>query len=70
MLVCVHAQPLSRVPLFVTPWTVVCQALPSMDSQQEDWRGFPFPPSGDLPNTGTEPTSPVTPALGGGFFYL
>ena len=29
---------------------------------------MPFPPPGDLPNTGTEPASPVAPALAGGFF--
>ena len=34
-------------------------------SQQEYWRGLPFPPPGDLPDPGTEPTSP---ALAGGFF--
>ena len=29
---------------------------------------MPFPPSGDLPNPRIEPTSPVSPALGGRFF--
>ena len=34
---------LSRVGLFVTPWTVACQALPSMGfSRQECWSGLPF----------------------------
>ena len=28
--------------------------------------GLPFPPPWDLPNAGTEPTSPVTSALVGG----
>ena len=32
-------------------------------SRQEYWRGLPCPPPGDLPNPGTEPTSPVSPAL-------
>ena len=32
---------------------------------QEYWSGLPFPSPGDLPNLGTEPTSP---ALAGGFF--
>ena len=35
---------LSRVRLFVTPWTVAHQAPPSMEfSRQEYWCGFPFP---------------------------
>ena len=32
---------------------------------QEYWSGLPFPSPRDLPNLGTEPTSP---ALAGGFF--
>ena len=38
-------------------------------SWQKFWTGFPFPPLGDLPNPGTEPMSPVSPALAGKFFY-
>ena len=35
---------LSRVRLFVTPWTVAYQAPPSMGfSRQECWSGVPFP---------------------------
>jgi len=35
---------LSHVHLFVTPWTVAYQApLPLGFSQQEYWRGLPFP---------------------------
>ena len=35
---------LSRVRLFVTPWTVAYQAPPSMGfSRQEYWSGLPFP---------------------------
>ena len=33
--------------------------------RQEYWSGLPFPPSGDLPDPGIEPTSP---ALAGRFF--
>ena len=36
-------------------------------ARQERWHGLPFPPSGDLPNPGIEPTSLVSPALAGGF---
>ena len=31
--------------------------------RQEYWHEFPFPPAEDLPDTGTEPESPVSPAL-------
>ena len=55
---------LSRVRLFVTPWTVAYQALPSMGfSKQEYWSGLPFPSPGALPNPGTEPVSLASPAL-------
>ena len=30
-------------------------------SRQEYWSGLPFPPLGDLPDTGMEPTSPACP---------
>jgi hypothetical protein len=59
-----HAQSLSCVQLCETLWTVAHQAPLSMGfSRQEYWSGLPFPPPGDLPNPGTEPTSPVCPAL-------
>ena len=54
------AQSLSHVQLFVTPWTVACQAPLSMGlSRQEYWSGLPFPPPGDLPNQGNEPRFPT-----------
>ena len=37
-------------------------------SRQEYWSGLPFPPPEDLPNPGTEPMTPMFPALAGGFF--
>ena len=38
---------LSRVQFFTNPWTVVCQAPPSMGfSRQEYWSGVPFPSPG------------------------
>ena len=47
---------LSRVQLFVTPWTVAYQAPPSMGfSRQEYWSGLPLPSPGHLPNPGIEP---------------
>ena len=49
--------------------TVACQPLLPMGfSRQEYWSGLPFPLPGDLPDSGVEPTSPVTPSLPGGFF--
>ena len=43
-----------------TPWTVAHQAPLSIRfSSQEYWSGYPFPPSGDLPNPGIEPRSPA-----------
>ena len=54
---------LSRVLLFVTPWTVAHQAPLSMEfSRQEYWNGLPFPSPGDLPNPGIEPESPALQA--------
>ena len=50
----------SRVPLFVTPWTVTHQTPLSMGfSRQEYWSRLPFPPSEDLPDPETEPGSPA-----------
>ena len=54
---------LSRVRLFVTPWTVAHQAPLSVGfSRQEYWSGLPFPSPGDLPNPGIEPRSPALQA--------
>ena len=67
----VCAQWLSRVQLFVTPWTVAHQAPLCMEfSRKEYWSGLPFPSPGDLPNAGIEPSCPGSPALAGGFFTV
>ena len=59
----------SRVPLFVTLWTVALQAPLSMGfSRQEYWSGLPFPPPGELPDPGIELSSLMSPALTAGFF--
>ena len=51
---------LSHVRLFVTPWTVAYQALPSMGfSRQVYWSELLFPSPGDLPDPGIEPRSPA-----------
>ena len=62
----VKVKSLSRVQLFVTPWTVAYQPPLSMEfSRQEYWSGLPFPPPGDLPHPGIKLASP---ALVGRFF--
>ena len=54
---------LSRVRLFVTPWTVAYQApLSTGFSRQECWSGLPFPSPGDLPDPGNKPRSPALQA--------
>ena len=66
LLVC--AKSLSHVWLFVTLWTVVCQAPLSMGfSRQEYWSGLPFPLPGDCPHPSIKPASLTSPALAGEF---
>ena len=49
---------LSRVQLFVTPWT-----MQSMEfSRPENWNGQPFPSPGYLPNPGVKLMSPALQA--------
>ena len=59
----VKVKSLSRVPLFVTTWTIVHQPPLSMEfSRQEYWSGLPFPSPGDLPNPRIKPMSPTLQA--------
>ena len=59
---------LSRVQLFVIPWTEAYQAPLSMEfSRQEYWSGLQCPSPEDPPNPGIEPRSP---ALAGRFFTI
>ena len=59
----VKVKSLSRVQIFMTPWTVAYQAPLSMGFfRQEYWSGLPFPSPGDLPNPGIEPRSPALQA--------
>ena len=58
----VNVKLLSRVQLFVTPWTIAYQAPPPMGfSRPEYWSGLPFPSPGDLPDW-IEPRSPALQA--------
>ena len=48
---------------------VTCQAPLSMGFRRQEYKsGLPLPSPGDLPDTGTELRSLVSPALAGGFF--
>ena len=67
---CVCAQPLSRVPLSVTPGTAARPAPLSLGfSRQEHWSGFLRHSPGDL-HTGIGPTSLSSPASAGGSLPL
>ena len=49
--------------LFVTPWTVACQASLSVGFCQQDyWSRLSFSPAGDLPDPGIKPRSPALQA--------
>ena len=66
---CTRAKSLGRVRLFVTLWTVACQAPLALGlSMREDWSGLPCPPPGDLPDSGVGPASPPPSALASEFF--
>ena len=44
----------------MTPWTVALQVPLAVGfSRQGYWSGLSFPPPGDLPDLGIEPTSPA-----------
>ena len=51
---------------YVDLWTVACQAPLYVEfSSQEYWSGLPCPSPGDLPNSGIELASLVSPVLAG-----
>ena len=54
------AQLFSCIRLFATLWTVAHLAPLFVGfSRQKYWSGLPFPPPGDLPNTGVKPRFPT-----------
>ena len=58
LIVC-EVKSLSRVRLFVTPWTVAYQAPLFMGFfRQQYWSGLPVPSPGDLPTQGLNPGLP------------
>ena len=53
----------SRVQLFATPQTIAYQAPLSMEFSREEYQsGLPFLSTGDLPNPGVKPRSPMLQA--------
>ena len=68
---CMPAQLLSRVRLFVTLWTAARQAPLSMEFfKQEYYSGLTSPSPGDLPDSEIEHVPPVSPDLAGGYLPL
>ena len=63
---CVCAKSLQLCPTLCDPMDRVARQAPlSMRfCRQEYWSGLPCPPSGDLPNPGTEPTSSCVSCVG------
>ena len=50
-------------PALETPWTIACQAPPSVGfAGQEQWSGLPFPSPWDLPDPGIKPGFPALQA--------
>ena len=63
---CACAKSLSHIQLFATLWTVACQTPLSMGFfRQGYWSGLPCPSPGVFPSQGSNPSSPVAPALQG-----
>ena len=71
MCVCMCACVLNHLVMSdsATLWTVARQAPLSMGLSRRDyWSGLPFPPPGDLLDSGMEPPSLPSPASVGGIF--
>ena len=61
---------LSHVHLFVTPGTEAHQAPLSMEFSRPGYRrGLSFPIPANLPDPGTSPVSPLSPALAGILYH-
>ena len=66
--VCVHAKSLQLCPTLLQPYGCSSPGSSAGFSMQEYWIGLPFPPPGDLPDSGIEPASLMCPAQAGGYF--
>ena len=65
----VRAKSLQLCPTLCSPMDCSPQAPLSMGfSRQEYWSGLPCPLPGELPDSGIEPTFPMSSALADGFF--
>ena len=61
----------SHVRLFAALWTVAHQSpldVGILQARTLYWSELPCPPPADLPHSGIEPSSLMSPALAGGFF--
>ena len=58
----------NNIFLHVTCVCMYSAPLPVGFSRQEYWSGLPCPPPGDLPHSGTKPTSPISPVFISMFF--
>ena len=65
-----HAKSLQPCLTLCNPVESAAHQTPlSMGFSRQEYRsGLPCSPSGDLPDPGIEPTTPVSPALAGEFF--
>ena len=59
-----HAQSLTHVWLFLTPWTVACQTSLSLEFPRQEYCSvLPFPSFKDPPDSGIKSASPASPVL-------
>ena len=65
-----HAKFLQSYPTLCDPMdcSPPATALSMRFSRHQYWHGLPFPSPGDLPDSGIEPASLMSPALAGRFF--
>ena len=66
---CLPAQLLQLCPTLCDPMDSRQAPLSIGFSRQEYWNGLPFPPPGDLLDSGIKPASVMSPALGRGVLY-
>ena len=67
---CVYAKSLQLCLTLCDPMDCNQAPLFMGFSRQEYWSGLPFPSPGHLPDPGTEPSSPASPALQAGSLPL
>ena len=61
----------TKLPDFVTPWTVTHKApLPTGSPKARIWSGLPFPSSGDLPDSRIKHSLPLCPQGSPHYFHF